>query len=132
MKTLIDTCVWSAVFRHKNPRLELAKRLEDLISDGRIAIIGPIRQELLSGISNKKQFDQLEKKLSSFEDIPLRTEYFVKAAEFANVCRCKGVQGSSIDFLICAAAHLENLAIFTTDKGFEKFKNHLPIEVLQL
>src|SRR3989304_2328531 len=102
MKYLVDTCVWSAVFRHKTPQPGLFKRLEDLIIDGRIAIIGPIRQELLSGISDSKQFDQLKKMLSSFEDIALQTEHFVKAAEFANRCRSKGVQGSSTDFLICA------------------------------
>jgi len=41
-------------------------------------------------------------RLAPFEDIPLRTEHFEKAAEFCNTCRRKGVQGSTIDFLISA------------------------------
>jgi predicted nucleic acid-binding protein len=130
MKVLVDTCVWSVVLRHKNPHPELTNRLKELIADGRVAIIGPIRQELLAGISDKKQFDQLERLLSGFEDIPLRTEHFIKAAKFANLCRNKGVQGSTIDFLICSAAYLENLVIFTTDNDFQNCKEHLPIKIL--
>jgi len=86
MKVLVDTCIWSQVLRHKNPNKKLTKKLQDFINDARISIIGPIRQELLSGISNIKQFNQLKEILSSFEDIPLETHHFVTAAEFANTC----------------------------------------------
>ncbi len=128
MKALVDTCIWSQVLRHKSPNIELTEKFKDLIKDGRVAIIGLIRQELLSGISNVKQFNQLKELLSSFEDIPLKTEHFEKAAEFSNICRCKGIQGSTIDFLICAVAYLENLIIFTTDKDFENYKKFLSIK----
>lgn len=130
MKFLVDTCVWSAVLRHKNPHRELTKRLKDFIADGRVSIIGPIRQELLSGITDTKQFNRLKGLLSPFEDIPLSTEHFIKAAEFANTCRSKGIQGSTIDFLICSVAHSENLIIFTTDNDFENYKKYLPIKIL--
>ena len=131
MKALVDTCVWSQVLRHKSSNTELTKKLKDLIKDGRISIIGPIRQELLSGIPNPKQFNQLKDLLSSFEDTPLKTEYFEKAAEFSNVCRSKGIQGSTIDFLICAVAYMENLIIFTTDKDFENYKKYLSIQLIK-
>ncbi|MFH1856925.1 MAG: PIN domain-containing protein [Candidatus Omnitrophota bacterium] len=131
MKVLIDTCIWSQVLRHKNPNKELSKKLQDLINDARISIIGPIRQELLSGISNIKQFNHLKELLSAFEDIPLETHHFVTAAEFANICRKQGVQGSTIDFLICSVAHLENLAIFTSDNDFENYKKCLSIKLMK-
>lgn len=131
MKILVDTCVWSQVLRHKKHDLNLAQKLEDIINDGRASIIGPIRQELLSGISNTAQFNKLKKILSSFEDIPLETKYFIKAAEFSNICRNKGIQGSTIDFLICAVAYIQNLIIFTTDSDFENYKKHLPIKLLK-
>ncbi len=132
MRVLVDTCVWSAVLRRKNPDPELTKKLKDLIAEGRAAIIGPIRQEILSGIVDLKQFNRLERLLSAFEDISLRAEHYVKAAEFTNICRAKGIQGSTIDFLICAAAYLENHAIFTTDKDFKKYEEHLPIKILKI
>ena len=40
---------------------------------GRIVIIGPIRQELLSGISDISQFNKLKDMLSAFEDISLES-----------------------------------------------------------
>lgn len=131
MKVLVDTCIWSSALRRKNPDRELIEKLNDLISDSRVSITGPIRQEILSGISSAKQFHKLKKILSSFEDIPLYTEHFEKAAEFSNICRNKGVQGSTIDFLICAVAHLESLEIFTTDSDFENYSKFLPIELMK-
>lgn len=130
MKVLIDTCIWSLTLRHKFPSPELSDKVKDLIKDGRVAMIGSIRQELLSGISDSSQFNKLRDRLSAFEDIPLEPRHFIRAAEFSNLCRAKGVQGSSIDFLICAVASIEKLVIFTTDKDFGNYKKHLPITLL--
>ena len=132
MKVLVDTCVWSQVLRHKSPDPESANKLKDFITDGRVVIIGPIRQELLSGISDAFQFNKLKEVLSAFEDVSLKTKHSIKAAEFSNICRNKGIQGSTIDFLICAVSHLENLIIFTTDKDFENYKRYLPIKLIQM
>lgn len=131
MKVLVDTCIWSAVLRHKSPDIDLAKKLQELVQNSRVAIIGPIRQELLSGISQSKQFNELKEILSSFEDVPLNTEHYEKAAEFCNICRRKGIQGSTIDFLICAVAVMENLIIFTIDKDFENYKKYLPLRLIK-
>jgi len=130
MKILVDTCIWSQVLRHKAPDAELTRKLQELIRNAQVTIIGPIRQELLSGISQANQFNQLKDFLSAFEDIMLKTEHFEKAAEFCNTCRRKGVQGSTIDFLICAVAFMENLVIFTVDKDFANYKKHLPLKLL--
>jgi predicted nucleic acid-binding protein len=129
MRVLVDTCVWSSALRHRKPNHALESKLKELINDGRVVIIGPIRQELLSGISNEAYFKALKEHLSAFEDIPLVSDYFIKAAEFSNICRKKGVQGSTTDFLICAVACAENMAIFTTDSDFENYKKHIPIRL---
>ena len=131
MKVLVDTCIWSQVLRHRSPDADLAKKLRELIQNSRVAIIGPIRQELLSGISQSKQFNELKETLSAFEDVPLNTEHYEKAAELCNICRRKGVQGSTIDFLICAVAIMENLVIFTIDKDFENYKKYLPLKLIK-
>jgi predicted nucleic acid-binding protein len=127
MRVLVDTCIWSQVLRRKSPNTELAAVLEDLIRDGRVAVIGPIRQELLSGISSTVQFKKLTSALTAFEDINLTTDHFIRAAEFCNLCRGKGVQGSTTDFLICAVAHIERLLILTTDSDFKNYQQYLPI-----
>jgi predicted nucleic acid-binding protein len=98
-----------------------------LILDHQVKIIGPIRQELLSGIRVRSQFDRLRNYLSAFPDTAITTDDYVSAARFFNLCRSKGVQGSNTDFLICAVAVRNKFPIFTTDKDFEHFSAHLPI-----
>jgi len=45
--------------------------------------------------------------------------------------RSHGVQGSNVDFLICAAAYSYRTAIFTTDNDFRHFARHLPIKLYE-
>ena len=125
----MDTCVWSAVLRRREADPDLTVKMKDLIEADRVAMIGPIRQELLSGIPDPVQFRRLKSYLSAFEDLPLRTVHFEKAAEFSNTCRKAGVQGSSIDFLICAVAAMEKCVIFTNDRDFEAYRRYLPITI---
>lgn len=130
MKVLVDTSVWSLVLRRSSSmNLEYQKILEQLISDYRIQMIGPIRQELLSGIKESHQFELLKERLSAFPDYPLQTNDFELAAEYFNQCRKKGVQGSNTDFLICAIAANNDWEIFTTDKDFDNFQALLPIKL---
>lgn len=129
MKVLVDTCIWSAVLRRKSPEPEPSARIAELIEAGRVGMIGPVRQELLSGISDPVAFRHLKSSFAAFEDLPLRSDHYEKAAEFANICRKKGVQGSSIDFLICAVSALEQWPVFTTDKDFITYQKFLPIRL---
>jgi predicted nucleic acid-binding protein len=92
-------------------------------------MIGPVRQELLSGIKNKVQFQKLCNHLRAFPDLEINTRDYESAADFFNLCRGKGVQGSNTDFLICAVAVRYNIPIFTTDEDFTLFKAHLPIKL---
>ncbi|MBI2518540.1 MAG: PIN domain-containing protein [Opitutae bacterium] len=128
MRVLADTPVWSAAFRRPGESDgALRRELEWLIGHGAVAIIGPIRQELLSGIKPAEQFERVRKALRSFPDIVLRVEDHEKAAHFFNVCRSRGVQGSMTDFLICAVAVRCGLEIYTTDGDFPLYRRHLPI-----
>jgi len=131
MRVLVDTCIWSEVLRYKTPDTKLVTQFKDLVEDGRVVIIGPIRQELLSGISNVVQFKKLKEILASFPDVPLQTDHFEQAAEYCNMCRKKGVQGSTIDFLICAVASIEKFFIYTTDKDFDNYKKYLSIKLFK-
>jgi hypothetical protein len=60
MKVLVDTCIWSQVLSRKSPDAELTGKLQELIGNAQVAIIGPVGQELLSGISKTGQFNQLK------------------------------------------------------------------------
>ena len=129
MKVLVDTAVWSLALRRRG-RLEndpTRSELTSLVEDGRVAIIGPIRQELLSGLKDRVQFERLRDHLRAFSDTPISLEDYEEAASFYNRCREKGIQGSNTDFLICAVAVRNELPIFTTDVDFQNFARVLPI-----
>ena len=126
MKVLVDTSVWSLALR-RNEESEIGGTLANLIVESLVVLIGPVRQELLSGIADKTVFDNLKSKLQNFEDLNITTRDYETAAEYFNTCRKKGVQGSHTDFLICAVAANNDLLIYTTDKDFQNYAKHLPI-----
>ena len=126
-KILVDTCVWSEVLRRKNPSPIIQEQLSKMLLEGQAIVIGPIRQEILSGISDKEKFINLKTRLAVLPDIPIITEDYELAAEYSNICRRNGVQGSSVDFLICAVAVRNEFVIYTVDKDYEQYKAFLPI-----
>ena len=132
MKVLVDTCIWSLALRRKRGKqAPEVVELESLIQDKQVAMIGPVRQELLSGIKDPKQFDLLSERLASFPDLPITSQDYVAAARFFNTCRQQGIQGSNTDFLICSVAVANNFPIFTHDKDFALFSKCLPITLHQ-
>lgn len=128
MSVLVDTSVWSLAFRHRQPQGHPAvSELRELILEARARIVGPVRQEILSGIKEMSQFLKLRERLRAFPDLPLKTADHERAAELYNLCRSRGIQGSNTDFLLCALAERQNLPILSTDGDFELFAQHLPI-----
>jgi len=128
MKVLVDTSVWSLALRRKQPDDSPAVlELIELIREVRSQLIGPVRQELLSGIKNQVQFQKLRNHLRAFPDLEITTRDYESAADFFNLCRGKGIQGSNTDFLICAIAARYKIPIFTTDEDFTQFQSCLPI-----
>lgn len=133
MKVIVDTSVWSHVFR-RNHLVDAPEALElrRLIKDFRATIISPIRQEILSGIPNARQFTTLRGLMSAFVDEPLVAEDYERAASFFNRCHAKGVQGSHVDFLICSVAASRGRPIFSTDKDFVGYAKVLPIKLYKM
>jgi hypothetical protein len=103
--------------------------LAELIHEGRVVMMGPVRQELLSGIKTHAQFELLRERLRAFPDVALDHFDYEEAASCFNQCRAKGIQGSNTDFLICAVAIRRDLPIFTTDVDLKHFGGVLPIRL---
>ncbi len=133
MKILVDTSIWSAAMR-RSSATETAEthELRRLINGFRATLIGPIRQEILSGIPNPKQYETLRALMTAFVDEPITSADYECAAHFFNRCRAKGVQGSHVDFLICAVSVARSLPIFSIDKDFVGYAKYLPITLYKL
>jgi len=128
VKIIVDTCIWSQALRStKQGASAVVEELHSLINDHRVRMIGPVRQEILSGIRDASQFRRLSQRLASFPDLPIVTEDYVTAAKYFNLCRGMGIQGSNTDFLICAVSVRNECAVFTEDGDFRRFAEHLPL-----
>ncbi len=127
---VVDTSVWSLAIRRSRTvdhpaRAELAR----LIQKGTALLLGPVRQELLTGIRSDAQFETLRAQLRGFPDVRLHASDYEAAAEYTNSCSRKGAQGSTVDFLICAVAARRDLPILTTDADFPRYARLVPIRL---
>ena len=121
MKLLVDTSVWSLALRRKpSAVLSTAEKrltgiLTEAISDGRVAMIGPIRQELLSGVKEQAQFNRLRSALAAFRDEAIATVDYEEAARLYNLWRSRGVECGPVDTLICALAWRRKWDVLAND-----------------
>jgi predicted nucleic acid-binding protein len=136
MMVLVDTPIWSLALRRSvsalNPREQiLTAALRELIRDRRARIIGPVRQELLSGIRLETMFQQVRERLRAFDEPILEAADYEDAAHTHNYCRTRGIAGSPTDFLICAAAIRRDWQIFSTDHDFTRYASVIPLRLYQ-
>jgi predicted nucleic acid-binding protein len=134
VNVLVDTPVWSLALRRRradlNPHEQvLAGALAELVREGRVQMMGAIRQELLSGIREEKQFHKLRNYLRAFGEQGIEIADYEEAARMHNLCRARGIAGSAIDFLICAVAQRRDWHIFTTDRDFERYGRVLELKL---
>jgi predicted nucleic acid-binding protein len=137
MIALVDTCVWSLALRRAktdlNPQQQQTiKALQEMIVEGRVRLLGVVRQELLSGIRHKAQFDRVATALRTFEDVELEIPDYEEAAVADNRCRSAGLTGSTTDFLICATAIRRNWGIFTMDQDFARYEKVLLLTLVAI
>ena len=134
MTVIVDTPIWSLALRRRTADLSprdraLVSELEALVEEGRVCLVGSVRQEVLSGIRDDLQFERIANELRAFRDEPLKTGDYETAAGFSNQCRRNGLAGGSVDFQICAIATRLKSTIFTTDRDFEGFAAVIPVSL---
>jgi len=123
VKLLVDTSVWSLALRRKDAgslssdEQKLRSELTHAIQDGRVAMIGLIRQELLSGIKEQAQFEKVKSALAPFVDEQIDTADHEHAARLYNECRSQGFDVGPVDMLICAVAMRRNWQVLSNDNG---------------
>jgi len=100
-----------------------------LLRQDEVVLVGPVRQEILSGIRGAEAFERLRMALRVFPDEGFFTEDYEEAARVANTCRAAGVAGSSVDYLLCGAALRRGAAVYTTDLDFVRYAQQLPLRL---
>ena len=134
MTVLVDTTVWSLALRRRERDLAPRERLlvaewAELVREGGAGLLGIVRQEVLSGILDADVARRLRDRLRAFPDLEVSTSDHEAAADHFNVCRAHGVQGSPVDFLLCAMALRLEVPLFTTDRDFTRYARILPLRL---
>lgn len=130
MKIIIDTCVWSRFLRRNRPSPDpVAEEVARLVRADAVQLLGPIRQELLSGAQPDERFERLKEYLRFYPNLPLDEADDEMAASYYNLCRHRGIQGTGTDLLICAVAVRHRLKVFTTDADFDFYTKHVPVKL---
>lgn len=133
MNLVVDTSVWSLVLRRPrvdedDPHVRAFRR--HLESGDGMFLIGNILQELLDGLRSVKQFDRLLALLDPYPLLALDRQIYVVAARLQSVCRSKGVNAGSIDFLIAAVCCQHGFPLLTADKDFSRIAVYCDLMVL--
>lgn len=123
MEVLVDTTIWSLALRRRPidlmPRdLALVEEWRRLVLSGDALLVGPIRQEVLSGIREPTTFALLRERLNDFRHLAVVPGDYDRAAELFNRCRAAGVAATAVDMVICAVAERFEVPVFTTDRDF--------------
>jgi predicted nucleic acid-binding protein len=134
LTVLVDTCVWSLALRRssgdlKSDESRVVASLKEAVLEGRARMPGVVRQELLSGVRHRPQFDVLRTATRAFDDVPLAMADYEEAAVCDNLCRSAGISGSTTDFLLCAIAIRRQWAILTIDKDFARYAKKLSLQL---
>ena len=137
MNILVDTSVWSIALRrraeHRNAReIAQVEALNAAIERGSVKVLGIVRQELLTGIKTRQQFENLREFMDAFQDVEISSEDYIEAAKLANACYAKGVAPSVVDMLLCAVASRQGWEIFTTDPDFERYSRILDFRLYSI
>ena len=125
-----DTSALSQFLRRSpDAQNDVALKVEKLIDSNELALFGIVRQELLSGVKLPAHFERIDLTTQALPLFFADDEDHTTAARFFNTCRARGIQGSPIDFLICAMAVKRKFLIYTTDPDFELYEPIIPIEL---
>ena len=134
MTVLVDTTIWSLALRRRPGDLSAVERRlvsawKSLVRANEAALVGPVRQEVLSGVREESQFRGLQERLAAFPYVEIAPGDYDRAASFFNACRANGIVGTPIDLLLCAVASRLGMPVLTTDQDFLSYSKHVPVRL---
>ncbi|MGZ5027510.1 MAG: type II toxin-antitoxin system VapC family toxin [Methylobacter sp.] len=120
---LVDTCAWIDFLRYQEGGL--GSQVTVLIENNQVAITGVIIAELLQGVKNEKQQQQINLLINSVTSFPTQEFDWVNAGHLLQTLRNRGITLPLTDALIAAIAQRYQAKVLTIDKHFQ----HLAVEL---
>ena len=126
---IVDTTIWIDFL--KGRQTPGVSRFEQLLGDEvDVFMTGIIVQEVLSGIREKNDRDEVKSDLERFILIMPTLSTHVQAAEIFDGCRKKGITiRSLIDCLIASLAIEYDLAVLENDRDYSFISEVFPLKI---
>ena len=133
-RVIIDTSVWSEALRRKKNTINSSETIIRKIieKDIEILLLGIILQEILSGISNEKLYNEIKKILDDFVYLKTTKNDYIYASELSNKCRSNGIKAGSIDYLIASTTIQNDLYLVTYDKDFVNISKYTDLKIFDI
>jgi hypothetical protein len=114
---IADTCIWIEFFKTDSP---IANKLEELIKQQDVFMVGIILSELLQGMRNEKQKTIVLESISILPYLEINKAYWIKTGTLSAQLRQKGITIPLSDITIAVIAMENNCQVFTTDPHFKQ------------
>ncbi len=115
-KVLIDTSIWIEYFRGN---AQIGEAVDLLIDAGSAYTTGPIIAELIQGVKNKKQAEELLASLKALPYVDIRKSDWSDIGFFSLELRKKGIVIPFTNTVIACMAIKNHLCVYSLDKHFD-------------
>ena len=122
---LVDSSAWIESFRAEGDA-ELTRKVADLVAEGRAAVAGIIKLELLSG-ARGHEVDRLQKNLSLMPLVPTQEDHYEAAGRLGSELRRAGISIPASDLLIATIAVDLDIPLLHCDRHFDRIAQHRPL-----
>ena len=126
---LVDSSAWIGFFRGEKP---FVRAIDALLSEGSVAITGPVLAEVVSGARTRSEFALLSRKLRGLNWLDAPEDIWSLVADTRYALARQGVQAHLIDLVIAHTAHHGRCDLLTSDRDFERIAAIIPLELTML
>ncbi|MEX1246363.1 MAG: PIN domain-containing protein [Thermoanaerobaculia bacterium] len=125
-RSLVDTSAWVDFLRGERAAVA---RVGDLLGEGGATICGPIAAEVLSGARTSAEYTLLRELAEGLDWVAEPGSLWPRVADYRFALARSGFRAGLIDLAIAATAFDAGLPLVTRDRGFERIRTVVPIEL---
>jgi len=129
-KVLIDTSVWIEFFRKRESPVSL--NIREWLKLNQVYYTGPIVVELYQGAKTTKEIQIINQLLDTIHYVDITREHYHHAGLTSQKAARDGKIFSTIDMIIAAVAHDENLSLFSLDHHFLEISHYIDISLVRV
>ena len=124
--TVVDSSAWIDFLRGDE---QAVLRVDRLLSKGLAAVTGAITAEILSGARSTGEFGQLKRMFGVLYQVPEPESLWPRVAGHRFTLARNGIHPSLVDLTIAVSALEGGHRVLTRDRGFERIRTVVPIEL---